>query len=46
MCDVNDEVIDCMCSIHGYTFETLDDVCYWKFGMTCEQMKEELEEEF
>lgn len=39
---VNEDVIDCMCSIHGYTIETLDDVCYWKFGRTCEQMVEEL----
>ena len=45
VCEVNEEVIACMCAIHGYTIETLDDVCYWKFGMTCEQMKEELAEE-
>lgn len=44
VCEVNEEVISCMCSIHGYTIETLDDVCYWKFGMTCEQMLEELKE--
>ena len=42
VCEVNEEVIACMCTIHGYTIETLDAVCYWKFGMTCEQMMEEL----
>lgn len=42
---INGEVVDCMCSIHGCTIETLDDVCYWKFGMTCRQMMEELAEE-
>lgn len=41
---INDDVVDCMCSIHGYTIETLDEVCYWKFGMTCSQMMEELAE--
>lgn len=45
VCEVNDEVISCMCSINGYTMETLDDVCYWKFGMTCEQMMEEMKGE-
>ena len=46
VCEVNEEVIACMCAINGYTIETLDDVCYWKFGMTCEQMRQELSEEF
>lgn len=45
VCDVNDELIECVCAINGYTIETLDDVCYWKFGMTCEQVMEELAEE-
>lgn len=45
VCEVNEEVIDCMCSIHGYTMETLDDVCYWKFDMTCEQKLEEMKGE-
>lgn len=44
--DVNDEVVECVCSINGYTLESLDDVCCWKYGMTCEDMKEDLKEEF
>lgn len=46
VCEVNEEVIACMCAIHGYTIETLDDVCYWKFGMTCEQMMKEMKGEY
>lgn len=42
VCDVNEELIECVCSINGYTLESLDDVCYWRFGMTCEQMREEI----
>lgn len=45
VCGVNEELIECVCSINGYTLESLNDVCYWRFGMDCEQMKEELSEE-
>lgn len=45
VCDVNEELIECVCSINGYTIDTLDDVCYWKFGMDCEQMMEEMKGE-
>jgi hypothetical protein len=43
--NINEDVIDCLCSVNGYEIETLNDVCNWKFGMTCEQMLEEMKGE-
>lgn len=43
--NINEDVIDCLCSVNGYEIETLDNVCNWKFGMSCEQMWEEMKGE-